>query len=178
MTAACILLLLIWFVISLFHQFDVKLIAALKRRDIASLIPHWKLFAPRPGTSDYHLVFRDYDAHAGWSRWRELPISDGPWSFWRGIWNPGKRRIKMLSDVVRDGSKLVTIIPLADLILTLPYLAVLNYVSRLPRANASLSTQFMVLKSDGFSDDREPQLVFLSAMHDLDSSVLVPLHAQ
>jgi hypothetical protein len=169
MTIICIVILAGWFLISLAAQMNARPVAYLRARDIFSLIPNWSFFAPRPGTSDYHLVFRDSDESGEWSRWREIPLNEKR-TLWGAIWNPQKRRTKTLSDVVRALIGLAQKKTLNDFSLTLPYLSILNYISSFPRSGQSLQTQFMILKSEGFFDDQEPQFLFLSNMHNLGAS--------
>src|SRR5215470_1017153 len=128
MTVICIAILTGWFLISVLSQLNVPTIKPLKEHDIFSLIPNWSFFAPRPGTSDYHLVFRDMDSDGNWDRWQEIPLTDRR-TLWSAIWNPQKRKTKTLSDVVRGLLGLAQDSSLKDFSLTLPYLAILNYIS-------------------------------------------------
>lgn len=56
---------------------------------------------------------------------------------------------------------------LKDYSMTLPYLAILNYVSSLPRPRGNMETQFMILKSEGFFSQDDPKFLFLSNLHRL-----------
>lgn len=166
MTIFCIVLLAVWFLVSALSQLNVRLLKPLKDRDIFSLIPNWSFFAPRPGTSDYHLLFRDVDSRGEYSKWRELSLSDDR-TLSGAIWNAQKRNRKVLSDVVRGLVRLAQDKSRKDFSLTLPYLAILNYVSSLPRSNREVNTQFMILLSHGFFTDKDPQFVFMSNVHRL-----------
>jgi hypothetical protein len=166
MTVICIVILVGWFLISVLSQLNVKAVAPLKARDIFSLIPNWSFFAPRPGTSDYHLLFRDSDHAEAWSRWREIPLANRR-TLWGAIWNPEKRKTKALSDVVRGLVRLAQDKALKDFSLTLPYLAILNYVSSIRRSTPCVQTQFMILKSEGFFADQDPQFLFMSNAHNV-----------
>jgi hypothetical protein len=166
MTTICILILTAWLIISLLSQLQVKLVAPLKAHDVFSLIPNWSFFAPRPGTSDYHLVYRDLGADGEWGKWREIPLAERR-TLMGAIWNPQKRRTKTLSDVVRGLIRLAHDRVLNDFSLTLPYLSILNYISAFPRSSACLQTQFMILQSEGFLDERDPAFLFLSNAHNL-----------
>jgi hypothetical protein len=165
-TTTCIVVLSGWFLISALAQLNVKGIAWLKLRDVFSLIPNWSFFAPRPGTSDYHLLFRDSDVSGEWGKWREIPLASRR-TLWGALWNPEKRKTKVLSDVVRGLVRLAQNQGFKDFSLTLPYLAILNYVSSIHRSKACLQTQFMILQSEGFFADRDPQFLFMSGMHNL-----------
>lgn len=166
MTTVCILFLSAWFIISALAQLDIPGVAALKTHDIFSLIPNWSFFAPRPGTSDYHLLFRDSSPTGPAGKWREISLHDKR-TLWGAVWNPQKRKSKTLSDVVRALVRLAQDRSLKDYSLTLPYLAILNYVSSIPRDMRSQQTQFMILKSDGFFSEEDPQFLFMSNLHRL-----------
>lgn len=166
MTPVCIAVLVIWFVVSAVSQLNCKPGHWLKARDFFSLIPNWSFFAPRPGTFDYHLVFRDIGTDGASGRWQELPLADGR-TLLGAIWNAPKRSRKVLSDVVRGLVRLAQDKSRKDFSLTLPYLAILNYVSSLPRTQRPAETQFMILMSHGFYSSQEPRLVFMSSVHKL-----------
>jgi hypothetical protein len=164
MSALCVVILTAWFLISALSQLKIPRISRLKTHDIFSLIPNWTFFAPRPGTSDYHLLFRDVNCEGESCKWQEIPLAERR-TLWGALWNPQKRKTKTLSDIVRG---LVTIAQdrsIKDYSLTLPYLVILNYISFLPRSLPCKETQFMILKSDGFFSEHEPQFLFLSNQH-------------
>ena len=63
-----------WAMLSALNQFGHgRLIRPVKQRDLFSLIPIWTFFAPRPGITDFNLVYRDRSpdeptrAGASWS---------------------------------------------------------------------------------------------------------------
>ena len=166
MTTFCIAVLVAWLLISTLAQLSWAPMKKLKTHDAFSLIPNWSFFAPKPGTSDYHLVYRDTDSSGGTGQWREIPLADER-TLWGAIWNPQKRKTKTLSDVVRGLITLAKDRSLKDYSLTLPYLAILNYISSLPRSGPWVRTQFMILKSEGFYSEQDPQFLFLSNEHRL-----------
>ena len=168
MTAICIVILAGWFLITVLSQLNVKVVARLKVHDTFSLIPNWCFFAPRPGTSDYHLLFRDSDPSGEWSSWQEIPLASRR-TLWGAIWNPEKRKTKVLSDVVRGLVRLAQDQNFKYFALTLPYLSILNYVSSIRRSTPCVQTQFMILKSEGFFSHEDPQFLFMSEMHNLAS---------
>jgi hypothetical protein len=166
MTAICITILTVWFLISALSQLKIRGMSQLKTHDIFSLIPNWSFFAPRPGTSDYHLLFRDFSASGSPCKWQEIPLAEER-TIWGAFWNPQKRRTKTLSDVVRGLLQLAQDSSVKDFSLTLPYLAILNYISSLPRSAPNAETQFMILKSEGFFSEQDPKFLFLSNSHRL-----------
>lgn len=166
MTTFVILLLALWLLLSALTQLKLRVFQRLKARDIFSLLPNWSFFAPRPGTFDYHILFRDSDSSGEFGKWEEVPLADQR-TLWGAVWNPQKRNKKALSDAVhaitlrsKDG-------PGTRIQLSIPYLAALNYISSIPRSNGSTHTQFMILRSEGFLWNRDPELVFLSYVHRL-----------
>ncbi|HET7038143.1 MAG TPA: hypothetical protein VFI42_20890 [Thermomicrobiaceae bacterium] len=164
MIALAIALLLLWLLLSAVCQLKLPLVSVIRRRDVFSLIPNWSFFAPRPGTNDYHLLFRDCDEVGEFRLWQEIPLADSR-TLWGAIWNPQKRNKKALSDTVRSLLQISTSPSPGSVYLTIPYLATLNYISSLPRARSSVATQFMILQSDGFISAQDPQLVFISNVH-------------
>lgn len=166
LTIICIAVLGAWLMVSALSQLNLPPATVLKSHDVFSLIPNWSFFAPRPGTSDYHLLFRDLSSSGEPGRWQEIPLADKR-TLWGAIWNPQKRQTKTLSDVVRGLLRLAQDKSLQDYSLTLPYLVILNYVSSIPRPGTSAQTQFMILKSEGFFSNEDPQFLFLSNTHEL-----------
>lgn len=105
-TCAVALVLVLWFVASVLNQLEAtgyasakRLALLLKSVDLFSLIPTWNFFAPNPGTNDYHLLYRERLDAGGYGVWREVsfPKQSG---LLKLVWNPRKRRAKVLSDVV------------------------------------------------------------------------------
>jgi hypothetical protein len=166
MTLLCICILACWFLISALAQLNVPGVRFLKARDALSLIPNWSFFAPRPGTFDYHLLFRDAGPPGQFSPWEDIPLADQR-SLLGAIWNPQKRSKKVLSDVVQSLVRLAQDRTMRDFSLTIPYLAILNYVSSGPHQSAASHTQFMILRSDGFFSRKDPEFLFCSSTHAL-----------
>ena len=99
--------LALWLVLSTLGQLTTwsrvpKRLAALvgffSTYDFFSLLPAWNFFAPNPGTTDYHLLYRDKLHNGEYSVWRELRV-DKERGLLKGIWNPNKRQSKIISDV-------------------------------------------------------------------------------
>jgi hypothetical protein len=163
-----------WFVVSIIGQLDGRLLTALQRRDDFGLIPRWTFFAPRPGTVDYYLLFQLHGP-SGPSPWQEEPLSSER-TVTGAFWNPEKRNRKALSDVVRSLARQTSQIDRAQLWqleFTIPYLAVLSYLSSSAAVRFPGMTQirFMILESDGFCTVRPPRLLFLSDHHLLEQPV-------
>src|SRR5215212_2212851 len=158
--------LLSWFAISAICQVPSKLEKWLRAHDVCSLIPRWHFFAPNPGTRDFPLLYRDRLSDGCVSRWREVPLCKPP----RGIaavWNPGRRHNKAFFDITQEltTTSLVLSDRTALIQLTVPYIAVLNFVSCLPRDYDACDTQFLIMTAVGYDKATKPSKVFVSAVH-------------
>jgi hypothetical protein len=88
----------IWFVLSVANQFNNPIWSRIGRWDRFALLPRWTFFAPKPGTKDTRIVFRDIAENGALGGWRELDLYQDPGHLsW--IWNPNKFAVKSLSDV-------------------------------------------------------------------------------
>ncbi len=157
-----------WWIISAICQAHSPVERWLRARDLLSLIPHWHFFAPRPGQQDYYLLFRDRTRDGVISPWREVTSSQTS----RGVsvlWNPGRRHNKALVDVTMQLAQLGQAVGdhLGSLTLTVPYLAILNFVSKLPRIDYECETQFLLMTLDRRRPGAKPEVLLVSALHPL-----------
>ena len=162
------LLLLVWLVSSILNQFSFAWFDRVRGYDHFSLLPLWTFFAPNPGQSDYHLVYRDKRADDSLTEWREIEITEPrkPFSF---FWNPEKRSKKVISDVV---SNIVSSIPneqeTGDVImLSLPYLILLNVVTHFDGAGQTTRRQFILVETFGFNPTSSPRVILRSDFHQM-----------
>jgi hypothetical protein len=138
----------------------------IKSLNTLGLVPKWHFFAPRPGTHNLYLLYRDKYPTGDIGNWVMLHNMDSfrsPWSF---IWNPTKRLRKTLFDtIIALLSEDVTTERDRMLIkLSIPYLLILNHVSSIPRTNGAIATQFLV--RENYADERSYS-VFCSDLHRL-----------
>lgn len=131
------------------------------------LIPSWNFFAPRPGTTDNALFYRDRYDSGELSPWHELLESSRPKGLLAPLWNPEGRPKKALSDAVNH---LIQHASAADgeddaVVLSVPYLLLLTRVSRVPRALGVTGRQFLVVRHSMV--DANPQVVMLSKVHEV-----------
>jgi hypothetical protein len=156
----------VWFVLSVLGQFDWKLVQRIRAHDQFALIPRWTFFAPRPGVTDYHLVYQTLHDGAA-SPWREESLADLR-TIRGAIWNPEKRNRKALIDSVRSFVRMAQELEkdaIWQLQYTIPYIAVLSYLTDVTRDTGGDHIRFMILESHGFYTDEEPRLLFKSAVH-------------
>lgn len=164
MTTVVITILALWFLLSALAQLKLGASKSLKNYDAFSLLPNWSFFAPRPGTVDYHLLFRDCVSSDECEKWQEIVLSD-PRTPLAAVWNPGKRCKKALSDNVRVLVQFSKRGSIEGISLTVPYLATLNYITAIPRDRSITKTQFMILRSYGFHFNKSPDLILVSDLH-------------
>ncbi len=152
----------IWTLLSLlvlFPRFKVYL----RKRDWFLLVPEWRFFAPRPAQTDFHLLYRDRFPDGSVTEWTEVElISERGWGC--VIWNPRKRRSKALFDAIIELSSLTTLLE-EKLVYSTAYLALLNYISNRARSISPEFTQFLIILSYGSSQEKEPDIMYLSRLH-------------
>jgi hypothetical protein len=174
------ILLLSWFTISVVCQIPRHLAkwtptraeTWVRAHDVFGLIPRWHFFAPIPATDDLHLLYRDRLSDGHITRWCEVaPLMPPKWI--GSVWNPGRRQNKALIDVtlelVKAGLSLNR--DAAQIQLTLPYIATLNFVCGLPRDRRAEATQFLIMRSKGADKDTKHHVIFLSTMHPLEQTL-------
>lgn len=154
-----------WLLASAICQFNIlRLEDFLRRLDYFSLLPRWSFFAPNPGVTDYHLLYRDKDPRNECGRWNELPIASKR-TLLGALWNPKKRSKKALSDavqtIVRSSNKLKD----SEFKTSICYIALVNFIASLPRNTAGSATQFMIMESFGHYTEKEPKMLFRSEFH-------------
>jgi hypothetical protein len=139
-----------------------------------SLVPASTYFAPEPADADFHLVFRDVMADGSQGVWQEVPIENPrPLSL---LFDVSKREQRALLDMTSELSRLAsTVAPLCRsgeriLLLSFPYLFLLNRVAHAPRAPDATHRQFLIVQSQGFGSERRLSLGIASELHALDGT--------
>ena len=160
------LILLIWFLVSAVCQYQNQITAKLRSFDVFSLIPCWTFFAPNPGTSDYHLLYRDRYEDGAFTSFKEVSLISRI-SIVGAIWNPEKRNQKILSDAVRSLAMLVSDLNINEIQVTIPYLLILNHITNLERSDNVDVTQFVIAISYGYISLNEPKIFMASKLHSI-----------
>jgi len=156
-----------WLVLSVIQQFSPPWFARVQGIDIFGLIPLWTFFAPNPGHSDYHLVYRD-ELHDGTiTPWREVPMCElrGPRSF---IWNPEKRSKKVLADVAAALVQHADATSELETLVSLPYLILLNVIAAEEPVRAA-ARQFVLVETFGFLRRGPTRALLVSRFHPLET---------
>jgi len=133
------------------------------------LIPDWSFFAPNPPKGDFVILYRDKLYDENLTNWVEVrkPLKNEKISW---IWNPNKRINKSIFDII---SQLLSVwnelrkMEASDfdktqnLIYSMPYLILLNYVFNMINNPLSMERQFAILSSSG----SKHEIVFTSNFH-------------
>lgn len=166
--AALGVLLATWLAVSALCQFGNPLGRLLRQVDACYLIPQWTFFAPRPAMHDYWFLYRDQLGNGAVTRWFEVPLRRTHFLI-APLWNPYRRHNKALFDIVTQVGLLAGEgREPAQLKLTVPYLALLSFVSALPRDHGAVATQFLIMTSGDSAAGVSPAPVLVSALHALD----------
>lgn len=161
----------IWLLISVLYQIDFSLVVWLKKFDGFALIPRWKFFAPNPSVADYKLFVRDRLADRTVTLWREIELS-GEKTLAAGLWNPARRRVKVILDAMRRIRMLAAAPGTTPEILavSLPYLTLLQVATSGVHPESCAESQFAVMQVSGLLSESAPRLMFHSRFHSLTRS--------
>src|SRR5262245_58660337 len=126
----------LWLTASALGQVPIPLLQGLRRWDQFGLVPDWRFFAPQPATGDFHLLYRDQTEEGHVTDWVEISIGI-PRRWWNVVWNPGRRQRKAMFDLATELAREVQQSSTAALQVSVPYLAILCFVSARSRPLAS-----------------------------------------
>lgn len=155
----------VWLLSTIAFQRKSRLASQIARFDRLNLIPRWSFFAPDPGASNYHFVYRGRDDATSASPWVELDLSPRGALF--ALWNPRKRyregMIELFQLLVlfsRDHSA-------ARLQFTAPYVILLEVARRSLKGSVSSTGfyQFALIETRGPSETSVPSVRFYSLTH-------------
>jgi hypothetical protein len=130
------------------------------------LVPLWSFFAPRPVSRDFALLYRDRYETGELSPYFEVMREGTPWKIRKALWHPESRSRKALSDAATYLLRLAQESGNRDaLVLSVPYLLLLNRVSAITKPLGARERQFILVRYSLLDD---PVLCFASAFHVLD----------
>lgn len=163
-----VILYVVWVAATAANQFHSWCPTWLRALDIFGLIPVWTFFAPNPGMTDYYLLYRDCLLDGSFDNWRKVELKPSENGLRLAIWNPAKRKQKAFSDMVSALIRLANERKVEALIVTVPYILILNFITSRPHSLGANSTQFMVMEHGGFSRDPErSRVLMMSGIHRL-----------
>ncbi len=137
--------------------------AGIRARDVLRLIPQWRFFAPVPSTSDYFVLYRDIFPNGAFTDWTELRSVPRHW--WNGFLFPAKRERKSELDAAMQLARMDPARPLIDTVTSVPYLAILNRVTRIERWVEPESTQFAIATINLGRENPGMQIYCVSGLH-------------
>ena len=157
MTLAFISLLAIWLAASLLRvcsMYDRSSIFQRWRRwDWFHLVPIGAFFGPGVPQTEAWIVMRDFLPDGSVTAWTETPrIRRRHWL--HALWNPQKQVYRARSDAAFTFLSTAAAMSVDDtsippaFLFSEPYIAILRYVTRLPRLTEPASTQFAVVETD------------------------------
>lgn len=166
----------IWLLISIVWQFQFKSLTTIKEFDFIGIFPNWTFFAPNPGTSDYHIIYRSADEETGIGEWIEIPLISYR-TYSNSIWNPEKRKVKLLIDCINALIKTVQkcrkenmseLYMTQNLCTSVPYLLILNAVTKFHK-NSNIANvthlQFTLVESFGIESTETAKPIISSPFH-------------
>lgn len=166
----------LWLLLTILWQFDYcrERFRLLRKINALHILPIWTFFAPRPGMSDTHILFRDKlpDGHA--TRWEEVALVE-PRRPFHSVWNPLKRLDKVAVDAISDvktvknrgDSRDVAPETLQQHVkLSKGYLVLMNIAFSYPKLDpAAQARQFVVVESNHDAGQRHITPLFFSPFH-------------
>lgn len=144
--------------------------------DFLGLVPVWTFFAPNPGDTDLHLLYRDRDVDGHVGVWRELQVERRRFAL--DVWQPLRRVQKGIVDVAPDVARIDDPVPPSELdgfiplpksrMLGFPYILLLHYVSQVAPNPLAASRQFALARTAGFGARSTPDIMMISGFHNLE----------
>jgi hypothetical protein len=177
-------LLSVWFVLTIMNQFTNRFGAWVNKINIYGFIPGWTFFAPTPGTLDYRLLYRDVFADGTTGTWQEVDWCC-PRLWLDAVWNPKRYATKLVVDSINGLALVFSAMAKQGIdvqqepqgmMLSTPYVALLNIVMKLPRQDAkSVARQMALFQQDAVvlrhfpdSPERMGKLMLCSTAHNLE----------
>ena len=136
-------------------------------------IPQWRFFAPTPGTSNHHILYRTrtkQNDEGQWGTWEEM-ISSNDSTLLSTIWNPNSRYVKANFDLASSIVNMVSYGATFDFIKSSEsYLMVSSILNSRLQNTDSINYQFLIAtstrdKQDSSSFSFEPK--FFSEVHEV-----------
>jgi hypothetical protein len=163
-------LLGIWLFLTIVAQFSgIRWIKWIIDRDPFDLIPSWTFFAPNPIISDYQILYRDKLFNGQFSNWEQVQYRD--YSIFHSILNPDKRRRKAIAGycktILKSASKNLKNEAITS---SYPYLVILTYIMSMPKNHLCEYRQFLIARSFGYKSSKQPDILFISNLHNLSSN--------
>jgi hypothetical protein len=134
-----------------------------RAKDLFSLIPNWKFFAPNPATHDYHYLYRTLDEDRRTSDWVELDLIEHR-KMSQAFWFASRRSEKAVFDIC---TAIIKSIAKGEDPTDSPGFRVLaEFVRRQIRDSPQVSQvrgfQFAVVRAAGHDESEDPEVLYVS----------------
>jgi len=158
----------VWLLITIICQFpQISIGKFFHRHDYFSAIPTWTFFAPNPTIQDFTLMYRDQKLDGTVSPWKVFTYCPPPPQI-RWIWNPEKRRSKIIHDMATSWLLLAEDDPSVEVfLLSVPYLCLLHQATVAPRSQAVRATQIAVASVHSDYEQKPVEIMAVSRFHRL-----------
>lgn len=165
-----------WLLLTVFWQFDYcrKRSKVLRAVNKLHILPIWTFFAPRPGMSDTHILYRDKLQGGDVTGWEEVTLVEERSSL-HWLWNPRKRMDKVAVDALSEVKSIKNAgmeqevddeLLEHQIKLSKGYLLLMNMVFARPKiADASSARQFSVVDATHATGERAVVPIFFSPFH-------------
>ncbi|MFE6165691.1 hypothetical protein ACFQ7F_43085 [Streptomyces sp. NPDC056486] len=134
-----------------------------RSRDVFSLVPNWKFFAPNPATHDYHYLYRTLDENRQTSPWVELDLITNRKAI-QAFWFSSRRREKAVFDIC--SAILKSIAKGSDPTGAPPFKVLAEFIKRqirnAPNASDVRGFQFSVVRAAGHDESEDPEVLYVS----------------
>lgn len=140
-----------------------------QRKDILSLLPNWRFFAPNPATHDFHLLYRTLSVTGESSRWKAVDIISGRKAH-QIVWFPKRRPEKACFDVCGE---LLTVMDkgFPFMMRSPAYRVLTGYLRRRIQEDGNGDArgfQFTLVRAGGYETAEEPETIFVSPLTPMD----------
>lgn len=134
-----------------------------REKDLFSLVPNWKFFAPNPATHDYHYLYRTLDESHETSPWIELDLIQNRRMI-QAFWFSSRRTEKAVFDICTAIIK--NIAKGSDPTGTPPFRVLSEFIRRQIREAPNVADvrgfQFAVVRAAGHDDSEDPEVLYVS----------------
>ncbi|RBM10750.1 hypothetical protein [Streptomyces sp. PT12] len=135
----------------------------IREKDLFSLIPNWKFFAPNPATHDFHYLYRTLDEKRETSPWIELDLIQTRKPI-QAIWFSSRRREKAVFDIC--SSMLKSIAKGEDPTGSPPFRVLAEFIRKQIRDASNVTDvrgfQLAIVRAPGHDESEDPEVLYVS----------------
>lgn len=144
-----------------------------RAKDVFSLIPNWKFFAPNPAVHDFHYVYRTLDPSGVTSDWHEIEMIEPRrphHAFWFATRRPEKAVFDICTAILQQAVKTGAVAVQGNS----SYEVLVAFIRQRIRQDRGESAvqgfQFAVVRAAGHDSTEEPETLFISPYTPIEAS--------